>query len=125
MSKIEKLKQELAGKKASSSNKTLFNGLIVTYLGKEPKDFYPKVKGADGKAVKGPDGKDLREATQTGVQWTFSELLTNRVVMLVLPLDKKINPEIMDVYKVAGLGYDMSSSNMLFIDEKGQAVAYA
>ena len=45
-----------------------------------------------------------------------------KMVKIVLPEDRQF--EIARAYKVAGLGYDIKSANMIFIEQKGQIADY-
>lgn len=112
-STLEKLNQ-LAGKQ-HSSNKQAFNGLIVIKLGVKPIKHFPKVKGKDGKTVKDADGNDMRSEKSDGYTYTFSDFETSRVVKVVLP--KLYDLKVMNAYLISGLGYDIRSGNMIFIDE--------
>ena len=115
-STLEKLSQ-LAGKQ-HSSNKQAFNGLIVIKLGVKPIKHFPKVKGKDGKTVKDADGNDMRSEKSDGYTYTFSDFETSQVVKVVL--NKLYDIKVMNAYVVSGLGYDIRSGNMIFIDENAK-----
>ena len=119
-STLEKLSQ-LAGKQ-HSSNKQAFNGLIVIKLGVKPIKHFPKVKGKDGKTVKDADGNDMRSKTSDGYTYTFSDFETSQVVKVVL--NKLYDIKVMNAYVVSGLGYDIRSGNMIFIDENAKIAEY-
>ena len=119
-STLEKLSQ-LAGKQ-HSSNKQAFNGLIVIKLGVKPIKHFPKVKGKDGKTVKDADGNDMRSEKSDGYTYTFSDFETSQVVKVVL--DKLYDIKVMNAYVVSGLGYDIRSGNMIFIDENAKIAEY-
>lgn len=119
-STLEKLSQ-LAGKQ-HSSNKQAFNGLIVIKLGVKPIKHFPKVKGKDGKTVKDADGNDMRSEKSDGYTYTFSDFETSQVVKVVL--NKLYDIKVMNAYVVSGLGYDIRSGNMIFIDENAKIAEY-
>lgn len=115
LSQLDRLKA-LKGQK--QSNMTRFDDLVIVEVGVEPKPYYPKLKGADGKAIKGADGKDQRSETPSGWSYTFTEYGTAKTVKVVLDTQYALEP--LTVYKVSGEGYDIQQGNLIFIQEKGR-----
>lgn len=113
-SQLDRLK---ALKSKKPSNMTRFDGLVVVEVGVEPKPYYPKLKTADGAAIKGADGKDQRAETSSGWTYTFTEYATAKTVKVVF--SKKYALEPLTPYKVSGEGYDIQQGNLIFIQENG------
>ena len=44
--------------------------------------------------------------------------------MVKIVLSEERQFELLQAYKVAGLGYDIKSANMIFIEQKGQIAGY-
>lgn len=119
---LNKLKADLNAKK--TGNKTEFNDLIVVYTGVAETQYFAKLRDENGNVVKGSDGKAKKVDTVSGYTYTFNELGTAKVVKVVLNKEK-LNVQLLSVYNVGGLGYDLKQSNMIFIDEKGSIRNYA
>ena len=83
---------------------------------------FPKLKDKFGNKVKDENGKDKRSETSDGLTYTFVEFGTGKMVKIVLSEDRQF--ELLQAYKVAGLGYDIKSANMIFIEQKGQIADY-
>ena len=119
---LNKLKADLTAKK--TGNKTEFNDLIVVYTGVSETQYFAKLKDENGNVVKGSDGKPKKVDTVSGYTYTFNELGTAKMVKVVLNKEN-LNVQLLNVYKIGGLGYDLRQSNMIFIDEKGSIRNYA
>lgn len=119
---LNKLKADLSAKK--TGNKTEFNDLIVVYTGVAETQYFAKLKDENGNVVKGSDGKPKKVDTVSGYTYTFNELGTAKIVKVVLNKEN-LNVQLLNVYKIGGLGYDLKQSNMIFIDEKGSIRNYA
>lgn len=119
---LNKLKADLSAKK--TGNKTEFNDLIVVYTGVAETQYFAKLKDENGNVVKGSDGKAKKVDTVSGYTYTFNELGTAKMVKVVLNKEN-LNVQLLNVYKIGGLGYDLRQSNMIFIDEKGTIRNYA
>ena len=113
-SQLTKLKA-LEQKGIQSTSKTAFNGLVVCTVGAPVKEHFPKVKLADGSTKKDTEGNDIRADKSDGYTYTFTQFGTATKVMAVLP--KKFNLDLLSAYKLSGLGYQMRSANLIFIDE--------
>ncbi len=115
-SQIAKLKAGVG--KTTGGNRTLFSDLKVTYLGVPEREHFPKVKNADGSKKLDALGHEVRAEKPDGWTYTFSEIGTSKMVMAVLP--EKVDLEWFEVYKVVGLGYDLRSANMVFLDQSAK-----
>lgn len=122
MDLINKLKADLSSKK--TGNKTEFNDLIVVYTGVSETQYFAKLKDEKGNVLKSDDGKPIKVDTVTGYTYTFNQLGTAKMVRVVLNKEN-LNIQLLNVYKIGGLGYDLRQSNMIFIDEKGSIRNYA
>lgn len=111
---LEKLKS-LAVQGTKANNKMSFSNLVVCNLGVKPKLHYPKLKNSDGSNKLGANNQVVKSDKSDGWTYTFSEFATCNKVMVILP--KKYNFELMSAYSLSGLGYQMRSANMLYIDE--------
>ncbi len=100
--------------KDNRGNKQAFKNVVIM-LGVKPVEHFPKLKDKDGKTIKDEEGNDKRSETRDGYTYTFSDFESCRVVKVVL--DKLYDIKIMNAYLVSGYGYDIRSSNMIFIDE--------
>ena len=121
MSQLEKLKA-LQESKSKTANLILFSNLVVIDVGIKPTQHFPKLKDEFGNKLKDENGKDKRSETSDGFTYTFTEFGTGKIVKIVLPEERKI--DLLGSYKVAGLGYDIKSANMIFIEQRGQIAGY-
>lgn len=121
MSQIEKLKQ-LQAKTKQSSTMTRFDNIVVVNVGVEPKEHFPKLKNADGSNMKDENGKDLRSDKSDGYTYTFTEFGTAKVVKIVLP--SRLNLVLLSAYQASGLGYDIKSAGMIFIEKDCKLANY-
>lgn len=121
MSQIEKLKA-LQESKNKTSNLTLFNNVVVIDVGIKPTQHFPKLKDKFGNKIKDGDGKDKRSEVSDGYTYSFVEFATGKMVKIVLSEERKF--ELLGSYKVAGLGYDIKSANMIFIEQKVHIADY-
>ena len=78
--------------------------------------YYPKLKDKYGNKLKDENGKDKRSETSDGYTYTFVEFGTGKMVKLFYPQERQF--EITHAYKVAGLGYDIKSANMILSRNK-------
>lgn len=121
ISQIDKLKSLVAqGVKANS--KMSFNNLVICYLGVKPKLHYPKLKNADGGNKLDASGQVVKSDKPDGYVYTFSEFATCNKVMVIL--NKKLEFGLMKAYSLSGLGYQMRSSNLIYIDEQVNVANY-
>lgn len=108
-------------KDSHSSNKQAFKRVVIK-LGVKPVKHFPKLKDKSGKAMKDDSGNDMRSETSDGYTYTFSDFETSQVVKVVL--DKLYDIKVMNAYLISGLGYDIRSGNMIFIDEDVKITEY-
>lgn len=120
---LQRLKalQEESKVKAQMSNMTVFNDLVGVYVGTPAREHFPKIKDENGKAVKDQKGRDKRSNTSDGYTHTLSEFGTSKMIQIVLP--KEFNLQLMNAYKLGGLGYDIKGS-MFFIEKEGTIANY-
>ena len=121
LSQFQKLKA-LQESKNKTSNLTLFNNVVVIDVGIKPTQHFPKLKDKFGNKIKDGDGKDKRSEVSDGYTYSFVEFATGKLVKIVLPEERKF--ELLGSYKVAGLGYDIKSANMIFVEQKAHIVDY-
>lgn len=123
MSQLQRLKalQEESKVKAQMSNMTVFNDLVGVYVGTPAREHFPKIKDENGKAVKDEKGRDKRSDTSDGYTHTLSEFGTSKMIQIVLP--KEFNLQLMNAYKLGGLGYDIKGS-LFFIEKDGTIANY-
>ncbi|WP_105122740.1 hypothetical protein, partial [Streptococcus suis] len=105
-----------------NSSMAAFNDVVAVYLGVQNKEHFPKMKDSNGLKMKDENGRDRRSKHSDGYTHTFSEVGTSKVVKVVLP--KSYNLELMTAYKIGGLGYDISSGNMIFIEKNGTVAKF-
>lgn len=118
--KLQALQSKL--KQQTTSSKEMFSDLVVVHIGIEPTEFYPKLKNSDGSKVKDEFGNDKRSETQEGWTYTFIEMGTGRTVKIVNRERLKI--ELLNVYRLSGLGYNIKQSRFIFIDENAKILNY-
>mgnify|MGYP000063312848 CR=1 FL=1 len=123
MSQLQRLKvlQEESKAKAQTSNMTAFIDIIGVYIGAPAREHFPKLKDDNGKSVKDERGRDLRSDTSDGYTHTLSEFGTSKMIQIVLP--KEFNLQLMNAYKLGGLGYDIKGS-LYFIEKDGTIENY-
>ncbi|TWT09769.1 hypothetical protein [Streptococcus sp. sy004] len=114
---LTRLQAQLSAANANPSNMTAFNDVVAVYLGVQNKAHYPKMFDSNGSKMKDESGRDKRSQNLDGYTHTFSAVGESIIVKVVLP--KSYNLELMTVYKVSGLGYKISSANMIFIEKNG------
>lgn len=120
LSQMQKLQalQAKSKEQAKTSTMTDFKDIIGVYLGTEPKEHFPKLFDENGNKVqeeKNGRKVDKRSDTSDGWTYTFAEFATCKKIQIVLP--KRINVSLMGAYKLSGLGYDIKSGNMYFIEK--------
>lgn len=123
-SQLQRLKalQEANKNKSQTSNMTAFSDLVGVYLGTPARQHFPKLKDENGKAIKDEKGRDQRSEKSDGFTHVFSEFGTSKMIQIVLP--KECNLQLMGAYKLNGLGYDISSGNMYFIESNSRIESY-
>lgn len=102
-----------------TTNLTQFDSLVGIYLGTPVELHYAKKRDVNGKAIKGQDGKDLREESPTGYKITFSEYLTCKKILVVvneIPESIKNDEADLTAFRISGAGYDIKGS-MYFIEQ--------
>lgn len=114
ISKLQALQKDMLIQQRKSSLEQ-FKDKTVVYLGVAPKPFFPKLKNEDGSKILDENGRDKRSETSTGFTYTFSEFGTSKIVKIVLKKEYNLDP--LSVFVVAGAGYDIKNSNMIFIQE--------
>ena len=120
---LTKLKNELAEQKSASKEE--FERLVVVYTGGEKKKYFPPLRDNEGNKITDDKGKVKRSETSSGWQYEFA-LLGNRTKVVKVVLEANYNKiELLNVFVISGLGYDMKQQNMIFIDEKGDIKNYA
>lgn len=105
--------------KAQISNMARFDGLVAVYLGVDAKIHYPKLLDADGNKIKETvNGRTQDKRSETSDGWThyFNELGTGKIIQVVLK--NKEDLKLFGLYSVSGLGYDVKSGNMFFIEKE-------
>lgn len=107
---LEKLRSYKATKNTGSLQKLKVVGI---HLDCDVVPYFPKLKGADGKVQKSPEGKDLRSEVQEGWLYTMSEYGTAKQLKFVLPNFLEFEP--LTAYEVEGSGYDIKTGNMYFL----------
>ena len=124
MSQLQRLKalQEQNKAKSQKSNMTAFNELVGIYVGTPIRPHYPKLRDENGKVIKDEKGRDKRSDENDGYTHVFAEFGTAKMIQIVLP--KEYNLSITTAYALSGLGYDISSSNMFFIEKDGTIANY-
>lgn len=119
---LTKLKNELAEQKSASKEE--FERLVVVYTGGEKKKYFPPLRDNEGNKITDDKGKVKRSETSSGWQYEFA-LLGNRTKVVKVIVNANYNFELLNVFVVSGLGYDMKQQNMIFIDETGVIKKYA
>ena len=97
---------------ANSQKKNSGNKVHVETLG-----MYLELKGIDGKTLKDEEGRDRRSEVSDGDTYTLSELGTSKMILVVADSGQLL--EIGSVYNIMGIGHDIRSANMYFLDELG------
>lgn len=118
---IEKLKA-LQESKSKTANLSVFDNIVVIDVGIKPMKHYPKLKDEFGNKIKDENGKDKRSETSDGYTYSFVEFATGKMVKIVLPQERKF--DLLGSYKAVGLGYDIKSANMIFIEQRAQIAEY-
>lgn len=85
-------------------------------FGGEASSTFPEITRRERNKLTDPQtGRDMVSEISDGDTYTLSELGTSKIVKIVaisgLPL------EVGEAYRIEGLGYDLRSSNMIFVDE--------
>ena len=101
---------------AQKSAMMVFNGLVGVYVGTPAKEHYPKLKVENGNNVKDENGRDKRSDKIDGYTHVFAEFGTAKKIQIVLP--KLYDLKLMTAYQLSGLGYDIKSGNMYFIEKE-------
>lgn len=119
LSQLQKLQalQAQNNAKAKTSSMTKLE-VVGVYLGTQPAEHYPKLLDENGNKVqeeKNGRKVDKRSETSDGWTYTFAEFSTCKTIKIVLP--KRVNVQLMGAYKLGGLGYDIKSGNMYFIEK--------
>lgn len=120
LSQLQKLQalQAQNKAKAKTSSMTKLENIVGVYLGTEPAEHFPKLLDANGNKIqeeKNGRKLDKRSETSDGWTYTFAEFNTCKKVQIVL--EKRINLQLMAAYNLGGLGYDIKSGNMYFIEK--------
>lgn len=113
MTQLERL-QDLVNQPMQSSNMTAFSGLVIVNVGCQPTEHFQKLKDKFGKKIVDSDGRVQHAEHSDGWTYTFSEFGTAKMVKAVLP--KRLDLGLLQPYQVSGLGYDIRTANMIYID---------
>lgn len=124
LSQLQRLKdlQQSNKAKAQTANMTALRDLVGVYVGTPSREHFPKLKDENGKVIKDSKGRDQRSETSDGFTHTLSEFGTSKIIKIVLP--KECNLQLMAAYKLGGLGYDIASGNMYFIERDASIANY-
>lgn len=124
LSQLQKLQALQLKNKAQVkiSNMEKFENIVAVYLGTEPTEHFPKLYDDNGNKVKDEKGNDKRSKVSDGWTYTFAEFQTCKKVKIVLP--KRIDFKLLSVFNVSGLGYDIKSADMYFIEKDGTIENY-
>lgn len=124
MTQLQRLQalQETNKAKAQTANMTAFRDFVGIYVGVPSREHFPKLKDENGKAIKDSKGRDRRSETSDGFTHVFSEFGTSKMIQIVLP--KECNLQLMTAYKLGGLGYDIASGNMYFLEKDTSITNY-
>lgn len=119
LTQLQKLQALQAQNKAQAkaSNMTQID-VVGIYLGTEPTEHFPKLLDRKGNKIqeeKNGRKVDKRSDISDGWTYTFAEFGTCKKIQIVL--SKRVNVSLMTAYKVGGLGYDIKSGNMYFIEK--------
>lgn len=113
MTNLNRLLQEQEQKNTSGKTKI---STIALYLGVQARPHFPKIRDANGKKLTDlKTGRDMVSENSDGETYTLSELGSSKVVKIIAPAG--IELVVGEAYRIEGLGYDMRSSNMIFVDE--------
>lgn len=120
LSQLQKLQalQVQNKEKAKTSSMVKLENLVGVYLGTEPTEHFPKLLDSNGnKLQEEKNGRkvDKRSETSDGWTYTFAEFSTCKTIKIVL--SNRVNVQLMKAYKLSGLGYDIKSGNMYFIEK--------
>lgn len=88
----------------------------IVYLGATPKSYFPKLRDDHGKKIKDEKGSDLRSETPSGVSVSFATIGDNpKIVSAVFDSLPSLEP--MTIYQLSGFGYDIKSSNFIWLEQ--------
>ena len=97
---------------------TKLENIVGVYLGTEPAEHFPKWLDANGNKIQEEkNGRKVDKRSETSDGWTdtFAEFNTCKKVQIVLK--NPINLQLTTAYHHGGLGYDLKSGNMYFIEK--------
>lgn len=101
-----------------ATNKSSFD-LTAVFLGVEPTPHFPYVLDKNGKKIIDQQtGKPIKDEVPDGTTYTFSELGTSKIIKIIS--SDLHDLQICGAYKISGLGYDLRSSSLIFIDENAK-----
>lgn len=120
LSQIQKLQALQAKNKVQTkvSSMTKLDNIVGVYLGTEPVEHFPKLLDTGGNRIqeeKNGRKVDKRSKISDGWTYTFAEFSTCKTIKIVL--SSRVNVELMRAYMLSGLGYDIKSGNMYFIEK--------
>lgn len=124
MSQLQRLKklQKSNKTKAQTANMTAFEDLVAIYVGASIKEHFPKLRDDSGKVIKDEKGRDMRAEKRDGFTHVFSQFGTSKMIQIVLP--REMDVQINSAYLLSGLGYDIKTGNMIFIEKDGKIANY-
>ena len=119
LSQLQKLQALQAQNKEKAKTSSMVKlEVLGVYLGTEPTEHFPKLLDSNGnKLQEEKNGRkvDKRSETSDGWTYTFAEFSTCKTIKIVL--SNRVNVQLMKAYKLSGLGYDIKSGNMYFIEK--------
>lgn len=95
---------------------------VGVYLGVKPKEYFPKLRDENGEVVKDSNGSPVRSKEPMGYIHTFSEVTTSKMIKVVRPHEFPLS--LMSPFRLTGLGYDIKSANMVFIEKEGMIESF-
>lgn len=127
LTQLERLQALQTSSKAQkqASNMIRFDNLVGVYLGTEPTEHFPKLLDSNGNKIQEEqNGRkvDKRSETPDGWTYTFAEFGTCKMIKIVLP--QKVEVKLMSAYTLSGMGYDIKSGNMFFIEKESEIKNY-
>ncbi len=97
-----------------------FSKIVVVKLGVQPRPYFPKLKGSDGKPLKDANGNEKRSEQQRGWMYTFAEYTNCEPLRIILAKEMNLKR---GLYVVSGRGYG-SDGGSKFIDADSHIANY-
>ena len=97
---------------------TKLENIVGVYRGTEPAEHFPKLLDANGNKIQDEkNGRKVDKLSETSDCWTYTFAVFNTCKKVQIVLEKRINLKLIKAYKLGGLGYDIKSGNMYFIEK--------